>query len=273
MKSLKLAALGLVSLHGSAFAESGNDQSSAVQATSSSSATESSINSFELSTGLDYSVGKYGAATDTSVRSVPIEAKAQLGRLRLQASLPYVWITGPGQIVGGVVVGSNDPAAVANRNGLGDLSLGAAYRLAAERGALPMIELGGTAKLPTANQTIGTGKADYGINVAMFKTVGSNTTLFGSVGYSWLGSPAAYQLNNGVTAYGGINVRPNPAINIGTSVSYREPVANGLQGQAAVSPYVTYRVSQQLGLTGYTSVGLNNASPRVGAGIRLTLFQ
>lgn len=273
MRWFGLAAFGLAACSSNALAESNDGQPVVVQAASHEATVQGDRSSLEISTGFDYSIGKYGAAADTSVKSAPIEAKAQLGRLRLQASLPYVWIKGPGQIVGGVVVGSNDPSAVAQRSGLGDLNLGATYRLTNESGALPVIELGGTTKLPTANQTIGTGKADYGINVAMFKSLGPNTTVFGSVGYSWLGSPAAYRLNSGITAYGGINVRPGAAINLGASVSYREPVASGLQGQAAVSPYVTYRINQQLGLTGYTSVGLSNASPRIGAGVRLTLFQ
>ena len=273
MKSLKIAALGLVAFSGSAMAASGNDQSVGANAASVDAAAQEDVNSFELSTGFDYSVGKYGAAVDTSVKDIPIEAKAQLGRLRLQASLPYVWIKGPGQIVGGVVVGSSNPTAVAERHGIGDLSLAGAYRLTNDSGALPMIELGGNVKLPTANATIGTGETDYGVNVALYKSVGPQVTLFGSVGYSWLGSPAAYQLKNGITAYGGLNLRPDPAINLGASVAYREPVATGLQGQAVVSPYLTYRFSKHLGLTAYGTAGLNEASPRVGAGVRLTLFQ
>ena len=251
----------------------GSDQSSSAIAANNGSTAQADTNSFELSSGFDYSVGKYGALVDTSVKSVPIEAKAQLGRLRLQAALPYVWIKGPGQIVGGVVVGSSSPTAVAKRQGIGDLSLSAAYRLTNESGALPVIELGGNVKLPTADTTIGTGKTDYGVNVALYKSIGPQVTLFGSVGYSWLGSPATYRLKNGITAYGGLNIRPDPAINLGASVAYREPVATGLKGQAVVSPYMTYRFSQRLGFTAYGLAGLNNASPRVGGGVRLTLFE
>lgn len=273
MKALKLTALGLAVLSGNALAASGNDQSAPALVAKNEVAAPQDADSFELSSGFDYSVGKYGAALDTSVKSVPLEAKAQLGRLRIQAALPYVWIKGPGQIVGGVVVGSSNPAAVAERHGVGDLSLASAYRVTNESGALPMIELGGSVKLPTAKATIGTGQTDYGVNVALYKSVGPRITLFGSVGYSWLGSPASYQLTNGITAYGGFNLRPNPAFNLGASVSYREPVANGLQGQAAVSPYMTYRFNQHFGLTAYAQAGINDASPRVGAGVRLTLFQ
>jgi len=273
MKYIKFAALGLVAASSSAFAASGTDQPDGAQAASNTAAAQQDVNSFELSTGFDYSVGKYGAAVDTTVWDVPVEAKAQLGRLRLQASLPYVWIKGPGQIVGGVVVGSTNPGAVAERNGIGDLTVAGAFRLTDDRGALPMIEVGGNVKFPTADQTIGTGKTDYGVNVAVYKSFGQQVTLFGSVGYSWLGSPAAYQLKDGITAYGGLNLRPDQAINLGASVSYREPVAAGLSGQAVVSPYMTWRFSNNFGLTAYGLAGLNDASPRIGAGLRLTLFQ
>ena len=110
MRWFGLAALGLAACSSNALAASGNDQSAAVQAAGNDAPVQADSSSFEFSTGFDYSVGKYGAAVDTSVKSAPIEAKAQLGRLRLQASLPYVWIKGPGQIVGGAVVGSNDPS-------------------------------------------------------------------------------------------------------------------------------------------------------------------
>ena len=273
MRSLRFAVLGLVACSTSAFAASSSDQKAGANAAGNNTAAQQDVNSFELSSGFDYSVGKYGATVDTSVKDVPLEAKAQLGRLRLQASLPYVWIKGPGQIVGGVVVGSNNPGAVAERQGIGDLTLSSAFRLTNDSVALPMIELGGNVKLPIADQTIGTGKTDYGVNVAMYKSLGPEVTLFGSVGYSWLGSPAAYQLKDGITGYGGLNLRPDPAMNLGASVSYREPVATGLSGQAAVSPYLTYRFSQHLGLTAYGLAGLNDASPRIGAGLRLTLFQ
>lgn len=228
--------------------------------------------SFEVATGADYSAGHYGAASDTTVWSIPLDLKAQLGRLRLQASLPYEFINGPGQMVGGVIVATAN-APVTSRSGLGDLNLSAAYLLTRERGLLPAIELGGGAKVPTAKTTIGTGKADYSVSASLYKSVLPRTMLFGSVGYSWLGSPAAYRLENGITASGGINYRPDDKQNYGVSLAWREPVAVGLKGQAVVSPYMTYRVSRLLGLTLYGMGGLNDASPRIGAGLRLTVFQ
>lgn len=233
---------------------------------------QAASDTFEISTGVDYSVGKYGAAVDTSVVSVPLDVKAQFGRLRIQGSVPWVSIKGPGQLVGGVIVSDPNDTTTVRREGIGDVNLSAAYLLNTENGALPAFELGAGVKLPTAKDTIGTGKTDYSATLSAYKSLSSTVMLFGSVGYSWLGSPAAYELKNGITASGGLNLRPSDDQNYGVSVSYREPVAEGLDGQAVVSPYMTYRVSKGLGLTLYGMAGFNDASPRWGAGLRLSLF-
>ncbi|PKB19448.1 outer membrane putative beta-barrel porin/alpha-amylase [Novosphingobium kunmingense] len=235
-------------------------------------APQTEVDTFELSTGVDYSVGKYGALADTSVVSVPVELKGQFGRLRLQAGVPWVSIKGPGQLVGGVVVSDPNSTSTVKRDGIGDVNVSAAYLLNTESVALPAFELGAGVKLPTAKDTIGTGETDYSATLSAYKSLSSTVMLFGSVGYSWLGSPAAYQLKDGITASGGLNLRPDEKQNYGVSVSYREPVAEGYAGQAVVSPYMTYRVSKGLGLTLYGMAGFNDASPRWGAGLRLSLF-
>lgn len=231
-----------------------------------------SSNEFSFATGFDYSAGHYGSASDTTVWNIPVDLKAQIGRLRLQATLPYTFIKGPGQIVGGVVV-SAPGGQVTARSGIGDLNLSAAYLVVRESGLLPSIELGGSVKAPTAKGTIGTGKTDYSATASVYKSLTAKVLLFGTVGYSWLGSPATYRLQNGLLASGGLNFRPAQNQNYGVSVAYREPIVAGLKGQAVVSPYITYRVSKLFGVTLYGVAGLNDASPRIGGGLRLTLFQ
>lgn len=228
---------------------------------------------FELATGMDYSAGHYGASADTTVWSIPLDAKVQLGRVRFQASLPYEFISGPGQMVDGVIVSSPTGSATTSRSGLGDLTLTAAYMAVREKGLLPSLELGGSAKLPTAPTYIGTGKADYTLVGNLYKTLAPGVMLFGSVGYSWLGSPAAYRLKDGVMASAGLNYRPSARQNYGLSFAYRDPVVAGLPGQAVVSPYMTFRFTRSLGITAYAMGGLNRASPRVGAGLRLSLMR
>lgn len=273
MRKLTLLAIPLSLLSGTAMAEDNSDPQSNRNSAGDPIAAAAPSNTFEIeiATGADYSVGDYGAALDTKVWSVPLDLKVRSGRFRAEASLPWVHLKGPGQIVGGVVV--QDPAGgTASRSGIGDLNVSAAYMITTEQGALPTFELGGGVKLPTAKTTIGTGEVDWSLTASVYKTVSSGVMLFGSVGYSWLGSPAAYVLKNGVTASGGLNYQPDHGQNYGVSLAWREPVATGYQGQAVVSPYMTYRVSKRFGLTFYGMAGLNDASPRLGGGLRLSVF-
>lgn len=276
MRKLMWLSLGLGFITNSAGASTGNEQE-AVQAPSSEVGHTGGLfadSSFEAASGFDYSAGHYGTPTDTTVWSIPLDLKAQIGRLRLQGSLPYQFIKGPGELVGGVIVltpgSSTTPT---TRSGIGDLNLSAAYLLTRENGLLPAIEVGGGVKLPTAKTGIGTGKTDYSANASVYKTLVPHFIAFGSVGYSWLESPAAYQLKNGIVASGGLNYRPASNQNYGASLSYREPIATGLKGQAVISPYMSYRFTKTWGVTLYGIGGLNDASPRIGGGLRLSIFE
>jgi hypothetical protein len=273
MRKSSLIALPALFLAGAALAEGTSDPQSNRNSANDPAAAAADADTFEveIATGADYSIGDYGAALDTRVWSVPLDLKVRSGRFRAEASLPWVHLKGPGQIVGGVVV--QDPAGgTASRSGIGDLNLSTAYMITTEEGAMPTLELGGAVKVPTAKTTIGTGELDWSLTASVYKSVGSGVMLFGSVGYSWLGSPAAYSLKNGVMASGGLNYQREDGQNYGVSLAWREPVATGYQGQAVVSPYMTYRFSKRLGLTLYGMAGLNDASPRAGGGLRLSVF-
>src|ERR1700733_8376539 len=96
--------------------------------------------------GFDYVTGNYGAkcavtlsitctSTGTTVFELPATAMLQIWRLRLQVTVPYVDIEGPGQLAGDLGV----PVIIAplntepkHRSGLGDITVGAAYILLRE---------------------------------------------------------------------------------------------------------------------------------------------
>ena len=46
-----------------------------------------------LSTGFDYTSGKYGGATETNIRYVPLIAKYDTGPWALKLTVPYIHIT------------------------------------------------------------------------------------------------------------------------------------------------------------------------------------
>jgi hypothetical protein len=226
---------------------------------------------WDLSSGFDYSEGRYGAALDTSVWSIPLAGRLQMDRLRLEASIPYLEVKGPGVLVGGSVVGASNT--ITTRSGMGDLNLGAAWLLRPDEGNLPSLELAGSVKLPTAPTDLGTGKMDYNLQANINHSFSPRVMLFGSLGYQWLNDFRGFRLEDGVTAMAGANFRASDAANIGISANYREPYYQGLGEQFTLTPYALWTFAGRWKVSVYGLMGYSQASPRAGGGVRLIFFQ
>lgn len=226
---------------------------------------------WDAATGFDYSTGKYGAASETSVWSIPLGLRAQLDNFRLELTVPYLYVRGPGTFASGVVVDGS--STVTTRSGLGDVTTGAAWILHQDSESLPGIEVAGTVKLPTASLELGTGKFDYSVQANLAHWVSPRTLLFGSLGYQWLSDFRGFRLEDGVTAQGGINFRAVETVNIGISANYRQPYYQTLSDQFSISPYALWSFAENWRISGYGLVGFTNASPRIGGGMRLIYFR
>ena len=225
---------------------------------------------WDLASGVDYSTGKYGATSDTSILSIPFAGRVQMDRVRLELSVPYLDVHGPGNFASGVVVGNN---AITTRTGIGDVTAGAAWTLHQDDTSFPGIEFAGSVKIPTASSTLGTGKFDYSLAANLNHYITSSTMLFGSVGYQWLSDFRGFNLENGVTGQGGVNFRSSDSTNIGFSANYRQTYYHTLDDQFSLTPYVLWTFAQHWRLSGYGLVGFTNSSPSVGGGLRLIFFQ
>jgi len=226
---------------------------------------------WDVATGFDYSTGKYGGASDTSILSVPLGLRAQLDKVRLELTVPYLNVKGPGTFAGGVVIGGNN--AITTRSGLGDITTGAAWILNRDSDSLPGIELAGTVKLPTAKSTLGTGQFDYSIQTNLNHSISPRVMLFGSLGYSWLSDFRGFNLEDGVTATGGVNFKSSDSTNIGISANYRQAYYRTLDDQFSLTPYAVWTFAEHWRLSGYGVVGFTNSSPNIGGGARLIFFQ
>ena len=226
---------------------------------------------WDLATGFDYSTGKYGAASDTSVLDVPLGLRVQMDDFRLELNIPYLWVRGPGTFASGVVLDGS--SAVTSRSGLGDIVTGAAWRIHQDDASFPGIELAATVKLPSAATDLGTRKFDYSIQTNLAHWISPHVMLFGSLGYQWLGDFRGFNLEDGLMAQAGVNVRATDAINIGISANYRQPYYQTLSDQFSISPYALWSFATNWRISAYGQVGFTNASPRIGGGMRLIYFQ
>jgi hypothetical protein len=228
-------------------------------------------NQWDVASGFDYYTGKYGAASSTDVWSIPLSVRDQFGKFRLEANIPYLHVRGPGVFAGGVIVGGNN--AITTRSGLGDVNLGAAWLLHEDDQSLPGIELAGGIKLPTASSSLGTQKFDYNIQANLNHSISQSVMLFGSLGYQWLSDFRGFQLEDGVTATGGVNFRPSDTTSIGVSANFRQAYYHTLEDQFTLTPYALWSFAPHWRLSGYGMVGFTNSSPDIGGGVRLIFFQ
>jgi len=167
-----------------------------------------------LGSGVNYTSGTYGSSASTHMLTVPFTARYERDAWTLRAYLPYLRVTGPGNVIPGIgpigrvsalgnAVGlpllggaSGSPPSSKTVSGLGDASVTATYMFyMAEKSA--GIGLTGRIKFATGDETqsLGTGSTDKGLQLEAFRRFGRNT-LFGVAGYTFFGDSPIAQFQN-----------------------------------------------------------------------------
>ena len=229
--------------------------------------------SLSASTGVDYSTGGYGSdAGDTDILVVPLALRATSGNLALTASVPYIRIDGPG----GVVVGPGGeqipgvPTESGVREGIGDLSLGAAYTFGGEAGG-PQFTASGRVKLPTSDESdqLTTGETDYTVKGEVSYPLG-DIIPFASVGYRIPGDPEGFGLESGPTASAGFSTVLGRSVLI-ASYDYASALSELSEDSHSIFGGLSVPVGERLNLTGYGVAGLNEGAPDFGVGLLATM--
>lgn len=139
---------------------------------------------FSLTSGVDYSTGKYGQSQSTDITYIPLVTKYETDATTVKLTVPWVQITGPGDVVGAdaILVRGNSSQKKRTESGLGDVVFTATHTIANIGENRPLIlDLAGKIKFATASRTkgLGTGENDYAIGLDAYKPIGRLTTLFG----------------------------------------------------------------------------------------------
>jgi hypothetical protein len=210
-------------------------------------------------------------STDSSAFSISPSVMAQFDRVRLEVTIPYVDIEGPGTLSGALgsrkIVGQAGTA-TNRRSGLGDVSVGAAFIVVREGRIMPRFELAGVVKLPTAASGLGTGQTDYGAQITFYRPVWTGVKTFGSVGYQRIGDPNTFQLHDGERATIGLDVNYSNWGG-GALLDYEKSLFSGVPNTFTVDPYVTLPFLFGSGIQIYTTVALTRLSPNHEVGARL----
>ena len=188
----------------------------------------------ELSTGLDYREGDYGTGESIETWEVPTSLRVQSGQVIFSATLPYLRVDAPGNVVGGgggilglpIIVDPTEPPGRVRREGIGDLELGAAY-------TIPRV------------------------------------TPFVGVGYTMPGDPDQYDLGNSLSARAGAAVQMGKRVRGHVTYGYAESISPLIPDEQQISTGINAGLSDRLSLGLYGAAGLSKGSPDVGAGVRL----
>lgn len=237
---------------------------------------------FKFSTGVDYTTGDYGTGTSTDILYIPFTAKYEHGPWFIGLTIPYIRIRGDSSVVGGAdgtvitkgngktktVNGSTVPNVTTN-SGLGDIVGQAGYSFFLNDSTLPLVDLIGKIKFPTAdkNQGLGTGEFDYSLQADVSKTF-DRWTPFGTVGYRYVGEPSGTHLNNIFFTSLGVSYKLQEQWRAGLIFDYRQSTSDNTADPAELTPFAVWKLRRDVALTGYGVIGLTNGSPDYGAGLQ-----
>ena len=245
-------------------------------------------NGFSVGAGTNYSVGNYGTSTATDIWSTPFAASYQAKRWTFAVTVPYVRVSGSGNVIpgtgpvdkrdllGGGLGGLLGDGSAANADvsrtrtsaaGLGDVVASAGYGLLANDDHSAGLALTGKIKFATADarKGLGTGRNDYGLSLDGYKTWGQWTP-FGGIGWTDYGSSRSIRLRSGANANAGLDYRLQSRDNVGVSYNFRQRIVAGGAAQGEITTYWSHRFSDRFRLQGEALAGMTRGSPDWGVG-------
>lgn len=227
-----------------------------------------------LTTGADYSSGKYGQSKSTQMTYIPFIGKFENEDITLKLTVPWLQITGPGDVVGGntpIVIGSSNRRTT-TESGLGDIVLSATHTIAQLGETKPLLlDITGKIKFSTASASkgLGTGENDYTLELDAYKALTDSLTAFGDVGYKRLGDPSGVNLNNVWFTAAGLSYKFLPSTSAGIMADYRQATLDTSQPVRELTIFVSHKFNDDYKLQSYLSQGYSDSSADWGGGLML----
>lgn len=229
---------------------------------------------FSLTSGVDYSTGKYGQSESTDITYIPFMAKYENDDTTLKLTVPWLTIRGPGDVVGGdvpVVLGKSIRP-ITTQSGLGDIVFSATRTIAHFGDTNPLIlDITGKVKFATASVSkgLGTGENDYSVALDAYKPINTSITAFGDVGYKVMGDPSGINLNNVWFGTAGLSYKINPSSSAGFMVDARQPTQNTSDPLRELTVFLSHKFNTHYKLQSYITHGYSDASTDWGGGVML----
>lgn len=224
-----------------------------------------------ISTGLEYSTGKYGGADDIEELYVPLTFRAGFERVGVRLTVPWLSVNAPEETI--VTDAGAEPlpgrGLTVTERGLGDVVASLTfYDLYVSNKADFIVDATGKIKFGTADETkgLGTGENDYTLQFDAYRYFG-RLSLQGTAGYRLRGDPPGVDLNDVfLAALGGAYLASDNTI-VGMYYDYRESAISGIEDIQEVSGFASFRLGRIWRMELYAFTGLTDSSTDYGGGI------
>ena len=224
-----------------------------------------------ISSGVEYSTGKYGGTDDIEELYLPFTFRIGLDRAGLRLTVPYLRVTAPDDAV--ITDPGTEPlprsGATVTENGLGDV-IGAVtlYDLYLGDDANFVVDVTGKIKFATADETkgLGTGENDYTLQFDAYRFF-DRLSLQGTAGYRLRGDPPGFDLNDVFLASVGGAWLASDNTMVGMYFDYRESSISGIDDMQELSGFASFRLNRAWRMELYAFTGLTDSSTDFGGGI------
>jgi hypothetical protein len=224
---------------------------------------------FSLTTGVDYTTGKYGGTSSTDILYMPVTGKYEMDKWVFKLTVPYIVVTGPGNVVRDIGIIKNKAAhARSTESGLGDIVAGVTRNVLDIAGSGTLVDVTGKVKFGTADAGtgLGTGENDYAAQVDVTQRLTAVLSAFGSLGYRIVGSPGTAELKNVAYGEAGMAVKVNEGLRVGAFLDVSQAPSPASGAEREVTGYLTQQLSERWKLQVYGLHGFANGSPDWGGG-------
>lgn len=240
--------------------------------------------SASLTTGLDYTTGKYGGSTTSTSLSAPLDVSWQADDFSFGVSTAYLRVTGAGASIPGIgpiaALRANHtlfprlagrfpvPTDDTQASGFGDVALHGGWSRSLGENA-PTLGLGAGLKLGTADAAkgLGSGENDWSANLSL--SGGGAVRWIASLGYQILGDPEGVELDNGLRGSLSLSWATERAGTWELGWDAAQSTNAGTPGASALRVGWSRPASEKISVSLYASKGLSDASPDLGAGLTI----
>lgn len=215
-------------------------------------------------TGLSFSylTGDYGQDNNTDIFYSAASVKRYLEKGDVTLTVPYLDISSDGAtFVGGEVEAINGGD---GGSGLGDIILKGRYYAVEQNGLIPYIDLVGSIKFPTADEDegLGTGETDFTCMVEFARRLKNNNWIaLGELGYTFVGEPSGYDVDNRYLYSAGLAYELNPKVTLSGYLDGRTAIFKSNDDPLSILLIGEYKFRPDLRFDTLLEFGLNDGAP------------